>query len=411
MAAVTAFNAANKYKKRGLAIQQHQYAVQQGFSFDNRDAFARIWPDGTVYFWPCIVDSGQGGEQKALQALSYSLRCPMSAIKMQVYDNWIHRGNPANGGSAGSEAAMYLAANLAEKLNVKLNTRVGKDAAGNDIVVDGSGNPILDATGKTYNLTAGVQNNDPTAWNKLISLFNAAASWTAPQGQAGWTANPAVYAANAAYPPLNPSDLGISPSQNTMFFIAAVGTNDLVAMADMQGYKFEVQNIYFISMNEVEVDILTGNVKILRTDVVYDIGESANRSLDIGQLEGGMIYGMGYYFKEQRLYGNSNEPLTVNSWEYKPPSSLDIPEEIHVEFLQNPELYAQRANKNARPFPFGSKATQEMGVLLAGSAYLAVKQAIRSFRLENSLGAQFQLDAPALPSRIKQACGTLPLTF
>ncbi len=412
-AAVNAWNSVNKYKKRGIEFQMHRYNLGQYFTFGFKDAVCAIEADGTVKFWISCSEMGQGTIQKALQSFCQRLKVPMSKVFPQEYDSNILQGETNAGGSAGSEAAVFLASELADKVLTKLGTRIGINSAGDKIVVDASGNPILDTSGNEYNLSQGVLNNNPAAWMKLVSLFNSVA-FAAPQGQAGPVLLPGVQSIVTTNPPLNPTVVpGLGPVTPNSYVNLALrqGANDLIFRADTSRYVQSAESIYYLSMSEVEVDVLTGNIQILRVDVLFDIGESNNRGIDAGQLEGGYIFGSGYYFTEERYYGYQGEMLSTNTWEYKPPCPANLPQKIYINFIPNPTAYSQRGDPDARNWTFGAKATQEMGCVLQSSAYCAVKAAIRNYRIENGLSAQFNLNIPATNDKVKEACGIIPLTF
>ncbi|CAH1396596.1 unnamed protein product [Nezara viridula] len=129
---------------------------------------------------------------------------------------------------------------------------------------------------------------------------------------------------------------------------------------------------YGVAVTEVELDVLTGQYQILRTDILQDAGESINPEIDIGQVEGGFVMGLGYLLTENIIYDTkSGLTLTHNTSNYWVPGPKDIPTDFRVTLLKN------------APNPHGvvrSKATGEPPVCLALSAFHALKNAVMSAR-------------------------------
>ena len=107
--------------------------------------------------------------------------------------------------------------------------------------------------------------------------------------------------------------------------------------------RFEVQkdhytgyNVWGAGISEVEVDILTGQMFVVRTDILEDAGLSTSPVVDIGQVEGAFIMGLGLFTSEEIKHDPSTgELLTKNTWEYKPPAAKDIPQDFRVTLLKN----------------------------------------------------------------------------
>ena len=83
---------------------------------------------------------------------------------------------------------------------------------------------------------------------------------------------------------------------------------------------------YGAAVTEVEIDVLTGEFKILRADAVCDVNKSPNPAIDIGQLEGGFVQGIGFATTEELIYDEHGRLVTDNIWSYKPPCSKTIPD-------------------------------------------------------------------------------------
>ena len=86
----------------------------------------------------------------------------------------------------------------------------------------------------------------------------------------------------------------------------------------------------------MEVDILTGEMYVVRTDILEDAGLSTSPIVDIGQVEGAFIMGLGLFTSEEIKHDlETGELLTKNTWEYKPPAAKDIPQDFRVSLLKN----------------------------------------------------------------------------
>jgi len=153
---------------------------------------------------------------------------------------------------------------------------------------------------------------------------------------------------------------------------------------------------YGAAIAETRVDILTGEVQVQRVDILYDCGTSLNPAIDIGQVEGGFVQGLGLYLSEKLEYAASGQITTNGTWEYKPPSSKDIPIDFRVSLLSD------------APNPNGvlsSKASGEPPMTLSASVYFAVKEAVMEARKAAGLGLSSVLPAPATPNIVGVATG------
>jgi xanthine dehydrogenase molybdopterin-binding subunit B len=122
-----------------------------------------------------------------------------------------------------------------------------------------------------------------------------------------------------------------------------------------------------MAVSEVLLDTLTGSHKNLRTDILHDVGDSINPGIDLGQVEGGFIQGVGWCTTEEIKWDDKGNLLNHSPDTYKIPSVQDVPDDFRVELLQNvPNPNAVRK----------SKAVAEPPLMLAFSSWLAIKDAI-----------------------------------
>ncbi|XP_075153163.1 uncharacterized protein LOC142226821 [Haematobia irritans] len=164
--------------------------------------------------------------------------------------------------------------------------------------------------------------------------------------------------------------------------------SDHYKMGDIPPY-----NIYCLGLTEVEVDVLTGNHLIKRVDILEDVGESLNPNVDIGQIEGAFVQGLGYWLTEQLVYDRqTGQLLTNNTWTYKPPGAKDIPIDFRIEML--------RGSTNNGGF-MSSKTCAEPPTCLAVSVIFALQHAIQSARTDAGLKREWvRLGAPTTPETL-----------
>ncbi|NP_001295923.1 uncharacterized protein LOC100929481 [Sarcophilus harrisii] len=130
--------------------------------------------------------------------------------------------------------------------------------------------------------------------------------------------------------------------------------------------------------SEVEIDCLTGAHKNIRTDIVLDASCSINPAIDIGQIEGAFIQGLGLYTLEELKYSPEGVLLCQGPDEYKIPTVTDVPEEFN--------------------------GVGESGMFLGCSVFFAISDAVAAARKERGLTDDFILNSPATPERIRMAC-------
>lgn len=154
------------------------------------------------------------------------------------------------------------------------------------------------------------------------------------------------------------------------------------------------------SVSEVEVDVLTGEYQVTAVDILHDAGTSLNPALDIGQVEGGFVQGMGWLTTEELVWNARGQLLSNSPATYKIPTAADVPEHFKVALLDAPNTEANL---------YRSKAIGEPPLMLAMSVWAALRDAVSSV---SDYRIRPRLDTPATPERVlnalqeAQACKT-----
>jgi xanthine dehydrogenase large subunit len=144
--------------------------------------------------------------------------------------------------------------------------------------------------------------------------------------------------------------------------------------------------------SEVLIDATTGEMKVERVDILHDVGRSLNPAIDIGQIEGGFVQGMGWLTTEELVYDAEGRLLTHAPSTYKIPVASDVPDDFRVALFEN---------ENHEATIYRSKAVGEPPLMLATSVFAAIADAVQSVHP----GKAVLLDAPATPESILKAVG------
>ena len=147
--------------------------------------------------------------------------------------------------------------------------------------------------------------------------------------------------------------------------------------------------------SEVTVDIETGEMRVDRVDILHDAGRSLNPAIDMGQIEGGFVQGMGWLTTEELVFGEDGRLLTHAPSTYKIPTCSDVPADFRVELFE--------PGRNREPSIHRSKAVGEPPLMLALSVFSAITHALASL----APGRVPPLDAPATPEAILRAADAM----
>lgn len=154
---------------------------------------------------------------------------------------------------------------------------------------------------------------------------------------------------------------------------------------------------YGVCCCEVELDCLTGDYRTVRTDLVVDIGRSVNPSVDVGQIEGAFMQGLGLYTLEELKFSPSGLLYTRGPSQYKIPAVCDMP------LCFNVYLLSDSHNPHAI---YSSKGIGEPILFLGSSVFFAIKDAVAAARSESGLVGPFSLKSPATAERACLACAS-----
>ena len=145
------------------------------------------------------------------------------------------------------------------------------------------------------------------------------------------------------------------------------------------------------SCSEVEIDTLTGEYKVLRCDILHDVGQSINPAIDIGQIEGGFIQGMGWLTTEELSWDKKGNLASNAAANYKIPTAHDLPKQWQVKLFDR---------KNEEQTIYNSKAVGEPPLMLAASVWCAINNAIASL---GNYKKNPELTMPATPEVVLKA--------
>ncbi|MFL6262769.1 MAG: molybdopterin cofactor-binding domain-containing protein [Thermoanaerobaculia bacterium] len=394
-AEVDRFNKENRWRKRGLAMIPVKYG--SGYNLVMLEQASAIlsvfYADGTVIINQAGADMGQGSLTQVVQVAAYILNIPMSMIRIELPNTGIIPNPTSTGASTGTaynaEATKGACRMLRQRLldfGYQMLQQKGDDWC-RDQGID------FWNYGQGWSQEVVVGSNPPKLiWRYLINLayqqrVNLVAQFLAPM-RGGETPAAAIEFKPVADQPAIPGAT-IDPS------VKKVSTE----IDEFSGFT------YSAACSVVEVDILTGESKILECDLMYDMGWSINPALDIGQVEGAFIQGAGYVLSEWLVFepeGDEKGRLnTDNTWRYKPPAVPTVPLRFDTHLF--PRDLAANVPENPNEV-MSAKEVGEPPLVLASTVFFAVKAAVRASRLERGLNGLFTLEAPATVQVVQKAC-------
>jgi xanthine dehydrogenase/oxidase len=393
-AAVDAFNAENTWRKRGIAMVPVKYGSGYNFlQLEQAVAYVAVnAADGSVLIHQGGVEMGQGLMTVVEQVASYILNVPSDLLHIESPNTGVIPNPTSTGASTGTPYNAAAVKQACETLRERL-TEFGYQMLKDNGQAWCAKNQIDFWSYGETGWASEVQTafGPKLIWQNLISQAHAqrvslTASFTAPI-RGGETPVPALT--------FKPMDEQVEIPGIEVDKKATPGG----AVDSFTGFT------YSAACSVVEVDVLTGEVKVISSDLMYDLGWSLNPAIDVGQVEGAFVQGLGYVLSENLVHQPDGEDegalTTLNTWRYKIPATTTIPLELNTYLFPRDRVPHVPDNPNEL---FSAKEVGEPPLVLATSAFFAVKHAVRASRLQRGLDGLFRLDAPATVQEVRRAC-------
>jgi xanthine dehydrogenase large subunit len=340
--AVTRWNSANAVIKRGLALTPVKFGISFTATILNQaGALVQVYTDGTVLLNHGGTEMGQGVHIKVAQVVATELGIPLSSIHLTTTDTSKVPNTSATAASSGADlngkAAQVAARTIKERLIRLAAQNHGVEA---ESVSFADGRVRIGAKEVTFAELV------RQAYAARISL-SATGFYRTPKIQ--W---------------------------------------DMTALRGRPFFYFA----YGAAVSEVAVDALTGETRLLRVDILHDAGSSLNPAIDLGQIEGGFLQGMGWLTSEELSWNAQGELQTHAPSTYKIPTVRDWPRLANVKLLESAPNREDTIHR--------SKAVGEPPLMLAISVFQAIRDACASCGAPGNLP---DLRAPATPESVLRA--------
>ncbi len=344
--AVRAFNATSSVLKRGIALTPVKFGISFTATHLNQaGALVHVYRDGTVHLNHGGTEMGQGLFIKVAQVVADELGITIDRIRINASDTSKVPNASATAASSGSDINGKAAQLAAAKIRGRLTEVAARHFIVSETAVDFHGNKVT--VGKEIlNFEDLIQ----LAWLDRVSM-----------SATGFYKTPKIHYDRETF------------SGRPFFYFA-----------------------YGAAVSEVVVDTLTGEYRLLRADIVHDCGDSLNPAIDLGQVEGGFVQGVGWLTSEELCWNEAGELTTHAPSTYKIPTCSDLAADFRVQLLQN--------TANREDTIYRSKAVGEPPLMLGISAFHAIRDAIATD--DQPLP---DLQAPATPEAVLKAIagGTL----
>jgi xanthine dehydrogenase large subunit len=338
---VKKFNAGSKVLKKGIALTPVKFGISFTLTMLNQaGALVHVYKDGTVQLNHGGTEMGQGLHTKVAQVVADVFQIDIDKVRVTATNTSKVPNTSATAASSGSDlngkaaeaACLTIRDRLVDFASTHFSVRKDnvKFLAGN-VQVDGKVMPFRELVMLAYSNRVSLSS---TGFYKTPKI-----AWDRPK------------------------------AKGRPFFYFAYGA----------------------AITEVIVDTLTGEYNILRADLLHDVGRSLNPAIDIGQIEGGYVQGVGWLTSEELWWNDKGELKTHAPSTYKIPTGRDIPNDFRVALYDG---------DNQEETIYRSKAVGEPPLMLGISAFLAIRDAIAA---AGKPGCLPPLQAPATPENVLKA--------
>ena len=338
-AAITAWNAGHEHLKRGIALTPVKFGISFTTTHLNQaGALVHVYVDGSISLNHGGTEMGQGLNIKVAQVVADAFQVPLASVKITSTRTDKVPNTSATAASSGSDLNGMAALNACNAIKARL-AAYAQAAFGAAPVFTPEGVQVGERL-MTFKGFVG------EAYLARVSL-----------SAAGFYKTPDIHYDRATH-------------TGRPFYYFAYGA----------------------ACSEVVIDTLTGENKVVRVDILHDVGRSLNPAIDLGQIEGGFIQGMGWLTTEELVFDAKGRLTTHAPSTYKIPTAGDRPE------VFNMAIWAP--GENREDTVHRSKAVGEPPLMLAISVFSALTDAVASVGRHRVMPS---LDAPATPERVLAA--------
>ncbi|MBX3574630.1 MAG: xanthine dehydrogenase molybdopterin binding subunit [Mesorhizobium sp.] len=339
---IAAFNANSPIVKRGIALTPVKFGISFTATFYNQaGALVHVYTDGSVHLNHGGTEMGQGLYVKVAQVVAEEFQIDIEQVKITATTTGKVPNTSATAASSGTDLNGMAAQNAARQIKDRMI----------DFAAEKYGVPKEQVVFLPNRVRIG---NQEIAFADLVKqAYMARVQLSA----AGFYKTPKIH-------------WDRDKGQGHPFYYFAYGA----------------------SCSEVSIDTLTGEYVVERTDILHETGRSLNRAIDLGQIEGGFIQGMGWLTTEELVWDEKGRLRTHAPSTYKIPLASDRPKIFNVALADWSE--------NVEPTVHKSKAVGEPPFMLAMSVLHALSDAVASVADHRVCP---RLDAPATPERVLMA--------